>query len=208
VVRLRGYRPLAISAGLAVVLAELVKTCFTGIGMVFGASKCEAVVVHQGIELVRCMVPRGGDWIDEQVARECGDVAWDAAGESFLDIDCACRRKEEFHGNLAHPAGELAYLLARLYRELVADLLEQTSQKLSRCRNASEIPRSASIVYAGGATRIGGFSGLVEQMLPAATFPLKICNVLLANDSDYTVARGCLINAELETVTLARVKAA
>src|SRR6185436_14306847 len=47
-IHLRGYEPRLLSAGLALISAEMRAEAFTGIGFVVGASGCEISVAHQG----------------------------------------------------------------------------------------------------------------------------------------------------------------
>jgi hypothetical protein len=55
-----------------------------------------------------------------------------------------------------------------------------------------------SVVCCGGTAKIRGFGNMLQQMLADAAFPLRVQKVRMVTDSDYTVARGCLIAAEIE----------
>jgi hypothetical protein len=50
----------------------------------------------------------------------------------------------------------------------------------------------------GGPARMTGFDVLVADSLRRAGLPLSIQEIRTAEDSDYTLARGALIAAELE----------
>lgn len=55
-----------------------------------------------------------------------------------------------------------------------------------------------SIVCGGGTARTPGFCGLLRQQLYQHRLPVELGDIRLASDSPYTIARGCLINAQLE----------
>ncbi|MBC7819631.1 MAG: cell division FtsA domain-containing protein [Planctomycetaceae bacterium] len=198
-IRLRGFSPQVLSAGLSVVLAELSRHSFTGLGLSFGASTSELVVAHRGMELVMCSVPQGGNWLDEQIAKEFGDTLLDEAGEPILDLAKAANRRHSFEGQLNVPTSNEERFLASLHRDLLYALIRSGTFTLAGLPHALEIPQPLPLVAVGGVTRIAGFEGLLRQALDMARFPLAIHEIRFANSHDFTIARGCLINAQLET---------
>jgi hypothetical protein len=54
------------------------------------------------------------------------------------------------------------------------------------------------LVVAGGTARIPGFRDLLLDVLPSVSLPVSIGDVRLVAASDFTIARGGLIRAELE----------
>ncbi|HUQ68488.1 MAG TPA: hypothetical protein VM165_03130 [Planctomycetaceae bacterium] len=58
-IRRRGYEPVVISQGLAIVLAELGASQFSGVGISLGASQCEFALAVSGREVARCTIPWG-----------------------------------------------------------------------------------------------------------------------------------------------------
>lgn len=196
--RLRGYAPAVISAGMGVVLAELVDRGFTGIGISFGAAYSEAVLAHRGVEIARCAVPHAGNWIDDRLARITEEYAWDAAGNRYLDCTAIARWKESWTGSIVEPASHRESLLAQLYEGLIAHVLRKAAEEFSARRDVVKALGPLAVVVCGGTARVRGFGELFERVLRAADFPLGIESVRVAVDSDYTIARGCLIQAELE----------
>ena len=202
-IRLRGFYPQVLSAGMAAVLAELSRQCFTGLGLSFGAATSELVVAHRGIELLMCSIPQGGDWLDEQVAKEFGDGLHDDAGEPICDLAKAAARRLSFAGHLGSPENDADRFLASLHRDLLYSLIRSATFEIAGQPHVAKIPQPLPAIVIGGVSRITGFADLLGQAFDLARFPLAIRDVRFATQHDLTVARGCLISAQLESDTLA-----
>jgi hypothetical protein len=198
-IRLRGFSPLVLSAGMSLILAELVRHSFTGVGLSFGASTSEFVVAHRGVELAVCSLPQGGNWLDEQIARAFNDTYRDAAGDLILDPAQGQLRRQGFDGNLQEPQSTRDKFFASLHEDLLYALIRSAKLKLLRTPRALEIPQPVPIVVGGGVARIRGFESLLRSTLNVVRFPLAVREIYFANDQDFTVARGCLIHAQLES---------
>ncbi len=198
-IRLRGFTPQVLSAGMAAVLAELSRHCFTGLSLSFGAGTSECVVAHRGIEQLMCSVPQGGDWLDEQIAQEFNDTLLDEAGEPYLDVTKAAARRHAFEGTLSSPANNSDRFLASLHRDLLYALVRSVTFALAQQPRILEIPQPLPVVVVGGVSRIAGFEHLLRQAFELARLPLSTREIWFATKHDFTVARGCLINAQLES---------
>lgn len=197
-IRLRGFQPQVLSAGMATVLAELSRKSFTGLGLSFGAATSELVVAHRGLEMLMCSIPQGGDWLDEQIAIEFGDSRHDEAGEAILDLDKATARRRSLAGRLDAAQNDEERFLAGLHRSLVYALIRAATFTLAREPRLLDLPQPLPVVVVGGVSRIAGFEELLWQAFSLARFPLSIREVHFATRHDFTVARGNLINAQLE----------
>jgi hypothetical protein len=200
-VKLRGYTPLVLASSMAVILAELVGESFTGIGLSLGAASCKVSLAHRGLELACCSIPVGGNWIDEELALQNNDYAWDTSGNRYLDTESASQWKESLSRSILHPADAREQFLSNLYRELVSHVVTEAARNFATVANVGDLPQPVSVVVVGGTARIAGFDKLLEQIWRATPFPLATKEFRVVADSDYTVARGCLINAELEAQT-------
>jgi len=198
-IRLQGYEPLVLTSSLAVVLAEMVGHSFTGIGINLGASSCEVSLAHLGNEIAHCSISRGGDWIDEQFALRNEEYTWDAKGNRHPDLLGVSCWKESLTESIVEAATKQEKLLCELYRELVSTVLQEVSAAFSRIPAVRDVPRPLGLVVCGGSSRIPGFDQLFRKELHRNPLPMEVSNLFLANSSDYTVARGGLIYAELET---------
>lgn len=198
-IRLRGFFPQVLSAGMAAVLAELSRQCFTGLGLSFGATTSELVVAHRGIELLMCSIPKGGDWLDEQLAQEFGDMLRDDAGEPILDLAKSETRRRSPERLLSPANDDTDRFLAGLHRDLIYSLIRSATFALASHPRAIEIPQPLPVIVVGGVSRIAGFEDLLWKSFELARFPLVIREIRFSTRHDFTVARGCLINAQLES---------
>lgn len=199
--RLKGYFPIPIHAAHALTLAKLGDQKFTGIGFIMGAATTEISVVHQGRELAYASVPQGGNWLDEEIGKASDHYAWDLNGQRFLDLESVRRWKHDPNLSLACPMNDAEEILVERYRVLVRSVLEglvpQIGQQEKRLRSMINGP--VNMIVGGGPTRMTGFSNLLEKILGEHALPVKIDQVCYDTDSDWTISRGCLIHAELET---------
>ena len=196
--RLRGYRPIEIPSGMAVVFAELVPEAFTGMGLTVGAAGCEFSLAHQGTELFSCSVPRGGNWVDEQLAARLNLACWDGRGQRLPDLAQAESRKLSLAGTLVHPRDDHDALVCEVYREMLTHVFQEAARELARASGLRRSNRPFSLVCCGGSTHAAGFAELALRQLRQVAFPVEIGDLRVVAASPYTVARGCLINAHLE----------
>lgn len=201
-IQLRGYKPVILSAGMALALAELVSHSFTGIGMSIGAGSCDVSLTHHGFEIARCVVPRGGNWIDEQIAHQWKNYSWDVTGNQYLDTDNVSRWKQGFEGSLLEPKNVREQLLSDLYTELLGYVIQEVSQSFSQVREVQNSPMPVSLVCAGGMTRVTGFEKLLRNQLHKTPLPIEIDDIRISTNSTHTIVRGCLIKAELESAPI------
>lgn len=205
-IRLRGYRPSLIDKTSALVLAELGRTGFTGLALLFESDSCSLALARQGRILARATILRGMSFIDEQLARSTGRIVWDMDGAGYVDLEAVARWKQTADPNLSAPAGPDAERLAAEYRRLLRAAIEEFTTRCRGLRRA-EIPRGPLAVACDGvASRAAGFAPLLTEELQQAG--LEIGDVRIADDPSYTISRGCLIQAELESGPIDRDLAA
>ncbi|MEX0703854.1 MAG: hypothetical protein WD069_17275 [Planctomycetales bacterium] len=196
-VKLRGYTPVLLSSAMAVVLAELADRAFTGIAIDFGAAKTELAVAHCGVQLARCGLARGGQWIDRELATRAERFAWDPAGNRYLDVEAVRRWKEQ--ATLRPSAAAENGLLIELYEDLVNAALAEAARAFAGTLDCRRIPQPLPVVCSGGPARIPGFAPLLEQAWRRASIPVESDRIRIAAEDEYRTPRGCLIRAELET---------
>jgi hypothetical protein len=195
-IHLRGYHPVPLNPATALVLAELSEPGFSGIGVALGAASCEIAVVHRGNQIARGRLARGGRWIDEQLALRIKMYRRDSQGEQILDVEGARLRKESTSLNAA--GDDDSRLVANLYRNLIAELVEVASETLVSDSRIALLPAPLPIVCGGGPARIDGFGELFHAEIDRQQLSVVVAGPRLVNDHEYAVARGCLIRAELE----------
>lgn len=200
VMRLRGYVPRRLNAGMALVLAELVPESFTGIGLTLGAAGCDVSLAHCGVEVGHCTISRGGRWIDTQLAEAAGEFCWDVFGNKRLDLDQAARKKEHAAGGDAQASTADRLRLGDLYRDLVAEIAATMTREFGRALRLHDVRQPLSLICAGGAAELPGFCELLQRQLEIAQFPIKLREIRhCRQESPFTIARGCLVYAELES---------
>lgn len=199
VIQIRGYRAIAIDRTAAVTLAHLGHSGFTGLALTFEDDRCAAAVSRCGRVLARAVVPRGLAWIDEQLARSSGRIVWDMDGNSYVDTDAVAQWKQVANPSLSSPASPEEAFLAECYRELLCDLIGILAARCLESREAATLRGATALVCCGPATRAQGFVGLLADALKQSGLPITIGDIRVADDPVLTVARGCLIRAELES---------
>ena len=182
---------------MAVVLAELVSTSFTGVGLDIGTTGTDAVLCFQGRELAASTTPFGSEWIDQRLARACQEFTWAPSGQQCLDVPAITSWKQEFSGDLTNPRSTREHVLAELYQELTESVLRCLARDLVINTAGGHLTSPVELVYAGGPTRMNGFDDILREQLQRTPLPFAIQSIRSAN-SPYTVCRGCLIHGELE----------
>ena len=203
-IRRRGYQPLEIGHATVVALAELGDQALTGVGITFGAARCEAALVCHGVELARSLVLRGGHWIDEQLAEQQALHIWDQSGNRSLDVRSARDWKESNVGSILSPVSVEERHLAAMYRELVDDVLAAVRDAFTRSPHAFDALQPVGVVCAGGTASRPGFREIMLDELRKNPLPFGTRPVQIVGAWEYSVARGCLIRATLEEETVSR----
>jgi hypothetical protein len=84
-------------------------------------------------------------------------------------------------------------------------LLEDTARQLRSTPRARTVPQPLPLVCASELAAADDILTLLDQSLQQTPLPLEISELRVTNDV-YAIARGCLIDAELETQVAARRK--
>ncbi|MGQ0637161.1 MAG: hypothetical protein ACT4QC_21340 [Planctomycetaceae bacterium] len=195
--RLRGYTPLSINPALALVLAEMEPERFTGLGICLGASGADIVLAHRGIAVAATRLPLGGRWVDEQFASAAGCTTDDAFGQRVLDVELARSTKEQV--SLVGPADSVQRLVADCYLRLANELSRAIEMLLESHTLLVRFARPLTAVCGGGPARMPGFVEMFSRALERRVPTDQIGAVRLERPGEFNVARGCLIQALLET---------
>lgn len=185
-----GYNAKSINEGQAVVFSELQDENFTGIGVSFGGGMCNVSVSFMSMPMITFSVPKGGDYIDRNVA--------EVMGESNTT---KVRLFKEEKLDLSRPAkDEMTGALHIFYEDLMRTLIDRLRSEFSRSGHLPKVDRPMSVVLAGGTARPAGFLQKFESLLRAeGEFPVQLSEVRMAADPLTATARGCYIAALSET---------
>jgi len=186
ILRKLGYTPRSMNEAHAIVYSSLADEEFTGIGISCGAGMFNVCVAYKTIPAVMFSVARGGDWIDEHVAKVMGipKVRATAIKESEVDLMDPKSREEE--------------AIVLYYRNLISYVLQNFKQRFMLARDVPQFTEPVEIVIGGGTSMIGGFIGVFAEEIKKVDLPIPIAGVRLADDALSAVVRGCLIAANLD----------
>jgi hypothetical protein len=186
ILRKLGYTPRSMNEAHAIVYSSLAEQDFTGIGVSCGAGMFNVCVAYKTIPAMTFSVSRGGDWIDEHVAKVMGIPKVRATAIKESDVDLMAPRSRE----------EEAVVL--YYRNLISYVLQNFKQRFLLARDVPQFGEPIEVVIGGGTSLIGGFVEVFAEELKKIDLPIPISGVRRADDALSAVVRGCLIAANLD----------
>ncbi|RME89057.1 MAG: hypothetical protein D6785_00255 [Planctomycetota bacterium] len=186
-----GYEVKIINEALGIIFSENPSTVledgttipFTGIGISFGAGMTNLVITWRAKQIFEISVDRGGDWIDEQVARM-----------KNLPVSKVTSLKErKLDLSLPKQTDAVMMALEIYYEELIRHGLQQFEKYLKTSNATVDVP--LDIVIGGGTSQVPGFVQKFEEILETIELPFQIGKVVLAEDPLKAVASGALVAA-------------
>jgi hypothetical protein len=135
-------------------------------------------------------VARGGDWIDESVARQFNTVPNRVTSIKENNTDLSDYKQGSKKERRIREA------ITYYYRNLISYSLETVKKKLETELENVELPDSLPIIVSGGTSLAKGFLPLFKQVLSETEdFPFNIKEIRSATDPMTSVAEGMLIKA-------------
>lgn len=183
-----GYQAKPLNEGMAVVYSELKNENFTGIGISCGGGMCNVAVSFMAMPVITFSVPRGGDYIDTNVAAVLNETPSRVRlfKEEKLDLSRA-------------PEDEMSRALTIYYEDVLQTLIDKLRMEFRAQSQLPRIDRLMPVVVAGGSSMPEGFLQKFEGMLKAGgEFPIQLEGVRMAKDPLTATARGCYIAAMSE----------
>jgi hypothetical protein len=204
-IEMQGYDVRILSASMAVLLASSSRTGFTGIGLSFGESSCSVSLSRKGVEIAYCSIPLGGNWIDESLARSESQYIYDIDGACYLDTNSIRLWREQLQGSIAEPQSELERKLREKCDVMIERVVSECAAPLRAAAEQHCLTEPLDMYCAGGTSQAVGFNRLITRHVQTDhNFPLSVNSVRVIEDDGFTAARGCLINAEIESEILGR----
>ena len=197
VLKLRGLHPTLLTSAEAICLAELGCDQFTGVVINQGASETTITLMESGSAVATADAPCGGDWIARRLAEELQCFLFDSEGHRYLDTLRLRTWIDDSTRDLANVSSDADELLGQTYREILTSLMARFRKTIIRSGANGPRNRPLPIVCAGGPTLMGGFADAVTRLWAGAGIDLPVDEVRICPDATWTVARGCLIHAEV-----------
>jgi len=185
ILRKLGYTPSPMNEAHAVVYSSLAEQEFTGIGISCGGGMFNICVAYKTIPAITFSIARGGDWIDEHVAKVMGIPKVRATAIKESDID------------LLNPKSREEEAIVLYYRNLIGYVLQNLRQRFVLARDVPQFTEPIEVVVAGGTSLVGGFVEVFAEELRKIDLPIPIAGVRRADDALSAVVRGCLIAANV-----------
>jgi hypothetical protein len=187
ILRKLGYTPDPMNEAHAVVYSSLAEQEFTGIGISCGGGMFNVCVAYKTIPAITFSVARGGDWIDDHVAKVMGIPKVRATAIKEADVD------------LMNPKSREEEAIVLYYRNLISYVLTNLRQRFVLARDVPQFTEPVEVVVAGGTSLIGGFVEVFAEELQKADLPIPVMGVRRADDALAAVVRGCLIAANVSS---------
>jgi hypothetical protein len=182
-----GYTPRPVNEGLAVVLSELAANHSTGIGISMGGGMCNVCVAYLSIPALTYSIGKGGDYIDTMVGQSVGESATKIKTIKERELDLS-----------RPPANNIETGLHIYYQSLFTILVESLEKALNRSDNVPQLKEAVPLVLSGGTVLPGGSLQKFKEALAGASLPIRIADVLLAEEPLAATARGAWRMAGLD----------
>jgi len=198
-----GFSPEPVQEARAIALSELGGERFTGLTISCGAGTTTVYLGHYGIDNpdLQFSVGLGGDWIDEN-ASDMFDGLTQTKVQTVKEKGFSIRnpnakvRVEELDGQELLEA-RAREALSAYYKAYIKNIFKAIKQKFDG-GSLPEFDVPISCVISGGTSLAGDFIDLCKEELKNNSFGVDIKEVRHAKDPKHSVARGCLLSAQLE----------
>lgn len=184
------YKARPINEAIALGLEGLKNDELTGIAISMGAGMCNIAIMYMGMSALQFSVAKGGDWIDTNVSKDCGISK---AQAQFIKE----RGDYTIHPNSTIERTREQQAIKSYYEALIRYLLSNIASQFAS-REMPNFPQSVPIMIAGGSAMVAGFIDVFKDQFQQKQFPLKIADIMLVEEPLTAVARGCLLEANLE----------
>lgn len=182
-----GYEVTTINEGLAVVLAELEDSNYTGIGISCGGGMCNICLAYLSVPIFTFSIPKAGDFIDASAAA--------ATGEGATRIRAI--KEESFDFNSTFP-GKIQQAINLYYDEMIETLVRGLETAFSTAKNVPRLDRPIPLVLSGGTASPAGFRDRFETIFNRNDFPVTLSDIRVAPDPLHSTAKGALVAALAE----------
>ena len=199
--RLKGYAPVLVTSASAVAYAELGNDQFTGLVLDWGASGASVGAYRLGETVLESHLVNGGHLIDERIATVRSRFNWDRDGNRYLNTHAIEDWKKSASVRVDEPRSDDEKLLAEIYREQLLTILMRFKTAVNASSAAWLFPREVKLVCSGGSTQIGGFLPLIAGLIRELELPVQLSEIQICAPDQFRLARGAMIQMELERLS-------
>jgi len=187
-----GYNPKGILESEALAYSELMEEELTGVAISCGAGMFNISISYLGEVLDSFSVSRGGDWLDQMVARNFNlpESTIQAEKEDGLDLLGSYDKSTL--------SGRIKKNLVDFYDELINYVVSMVEFKVKRVTNLPKFNSPVTFVLSGGTSLPNGFLEKFSSNVQQKDFPFKVGEVRKAKNPLNAVAAGCLIYSQME----------
>lgn len=198
-----GYDAGPIQEARAIALAELASEKFTGLTISFGAGTTTVYLGHFGVDnpKLQFSIDKGGDWIDKNAAEMFAGLTQTKVqtvkerGFSIIEPNKGVD-VEQLEGNKLLEA-RAREALSAYYVAFITNVFKLIENKFNK-EQVPEFDTPIKCVIAGGTSLAGDFIEVCKKHIKSISLPFEISEVIHASEPSHSVAKGCLIAAELE----------
>lgn len=189
IIEFYGFKARSVNEAVALGYSGLEDSQYTGIAISFGAGMANVAIMYMGMSALKFAVGKSGDYIDTQVAADCG-------------ISKAKAQQIKEKGDYSIAPGAVASTrehnaIKSHYSSLIRYILANISAQFEGSDEMPTFPDAVPIVVGGGTSMAEGFVELFEDQFTQKDFPIDISEIRLADEPLTAVARGCLEEAKL-----------
>jgi len=189
-----GYEAFPITESLAVIYATNPTTTdstgeelsMTGIGISWGAGGTNGCLAYKGKDTIRFALPKGGDWIDEQVSGVTGFTA----SEVTVRKERSSRENKLDLSKEPDGSDDVISAMYIFYKALIDEVAKNFKAEFVKQGTYFEEP--IEVVVSGGTSMPKGFEDLLKDRIERAKWPFEIKGVRKAKDPLRATAIGCL----------------
>lgn len=179
-----GYMAKGVNEGFLVILSELQKNNYTGIGISCGAGLCNICLSYLSVPVLTFSISKAGDYIDGSSA--------DAVGEPTNRVRVI---KEESLNLIDEPKNRVERALHIYYEDVIMSLIQNLKEAMEESEHVPKIDGSIPIVLSGGTVMPDGFRDKFDNIIRESEFPIGISDVRLAEEPLNVTAKGAYLAA-------------
>lgn len=185
-----GFIPESVLEAFALANYGLKDEAVTGIAISMGSGMINVNISFMGMSAINFALSKSGDWIDKQVATDCG-----------IPVARAQQIKEKGNYSIAPNTVQETRehnAIKTYYSSLIRYILANIAKQFSESESVPTFPNPVSIVIGGGTSMPEGFIELFRDQFTQKDFPIEVSEIRLVDEPLIAVSLGCLEVAKLD----------